>query len=209
MVYMTQQLLCELEDSGLLTDESPNIELENAGWGLEHGVQVADDYRFVFSQVYDPRNKLKIGWEINHILHALGCSEVTGDGRFFLPEAEITPDMAWLEASYGHNPQKLAMEWVAYNLLAPDLQGRIGSVHLSDCKMKTVEYFRNGILGSPFLEKMEAMETVEERFYYGWQMVLDYYDSHVPLGTGILPEQGMKEMLDNQLAFLGIKEGEF
>ena len=61
---MTQQLLCELEDRGLLTDESPNIELENAGWGLEHGVQVADDYRFVFSQVYDPRNKLKIGWEI-------------------------------------------------------------------------------------------------------------------------------------------------
>lgn len=36
MVYMTQQLLCELEDRGLLTDESPNIELENAGWGLEH-----------------------------------------------------------------------------------------------------------------------------------------------------------------------------
>ena len=192
---MTQQLLCTLEQKKLLSEDSPSIELENAGWGLEHGMQVADDYEMLFSQVYDPWGKLKIGWEINHILHALGVSPHTGEGRFFLPEAEITSVMAWLQKSYGHSPATLAMEWVACNLMAPGLQGKIGSVHLSDCAMKTVEYFRNGILCAPYIDNLWSMEDPEDRINYGWRMVLDYYDTHIPLGTGILPQKGMRELL--------------
>lgn len=195
MVYMTQQLLCTLQERGLLTENSPQIELENAGWGLEHGVQVANDYEMVFSQVDDPYHKLKIGWEINHLLHALGCDPITGEGRFFLPAEEISNEMAWLQKSFGHSPEKLAIEWISCNLLAPGLQGKIGSLHLSDCAMKTVEYFRNGILCTPFIDKLWALEDLEDRINYGWQYVLDYYDTHIPLGEGIVPQEGMRNLL--------------
>ena len=45
MVVMLQQFLRELTDRNLLSDSSPVVELENAGWGLEFGAQTAERLR--------------------------------------------------------------------------------------------------------------------------------------------------------------------
>ena len=54
MVYMIQRLLNELDARNLLTENSPRIELENAGYGLEYGMQDAPDAAFVLDQLCDP-----------------------------------------------------------------------------------------------------------------------------------------------------------
>jgi hypothetical protein len=59
MIFMTQQFVSILTERELITSHSPQIELENAGWGLEYGVQTAADYRALFSQVYDPYTPYK------------------------------------------------------------------------------------------------------------------------------------------------------
>ena len=63
-----------LVGGGLMTENSPQIEVENAGWGLEYGLQTAEDFAKMFHQLYDPFDKVRIGWDINHLLHAIGFS---------------------------------------------------------------------------------------------------------------------------------------
>ena len=61
MISMLQHFLNELLDRGLIGPDSPQIELENAGWGLEHGMQTAEDYAMLYRQIYDPFHKVKLG----------------------------------------------------------------------------------------------------------------------------------------------------
>ena len=99
MIVLTQQFLRVLDDHGLTDDSSPVIELENAGWGLEFGAQTADDFAEVFAKVYDPAGRLRLGWDLNHLLHAVGLAD--GTGVFLLPDAELTPSMRDLERTSG------------------------------------------------------------------------------------------------------------
>jgi hypothetical protein len=195
MIFMIQQFLQNLEGLRLLTDTSPSIEIENAGWGLEYGIQSKDDYIMLFEQLYDPRKKVKIGWDINHILHAIGKKPGTESAFFMLPEEEKTIEMKELEAQFGENPGLFASKWIAYNILAPELRQRAGSIHLSDCALKDREYFCHGELQSPYSEKMEALSIWEEKEEYGVKFVLDHYDSHIPLQTGVLKGKDIKNML--------------
>lgn len=194
MVFMAQQLLCVLEERDLLDESSPVIELENAGWGLEFGTQTNEDFRMLFGQLHDPREKAKIGWEINHLLHAVGC-DPDGNARFMLPDCEITPAMEAIRQEWGHDPQQFAMKWVESNVLDQALAPKINALHLSDCAMKEVEFFRNGKLQPPYFEEQLALESAAEKEDYGVNIVLCAYDSHIPLGTGPLPRDGMRALI--------------
>lgn len=195
MVYMIQQLLQNLEEKNLLTGDSPYIEIENAGWGLEYGSQTKHDYAALFSQLYDPRKKVKIGWDLNHLLHAAGKNKNTGKAFFMLPAEEKSADMVNLENQYGDNPGIFAVKWLAHTVLADELIQRAGSIHLSDCVLKDVEYFVQGRLQPPYSDKIDALPTQEEKEDYGVQIVLKHYDSHVPLETGVLKGEDIKNML--------------
>lgn len=185
MAAMLQRFVNSLLEKKLLTADSPVIELENAGWGLEHGVQTAEDYAFVLEQIYDPFDRLRVGWEVNHLLHAVGKMS-DGSVRFFLPEEELTEDMRRLEQEEGKDPRAFAHSWVRRNLLHPALRGKVAAVHLSDCKWKSEEYFRNGLLAEPWLSEIQALETWDEKEEYGVKIVLGQYDSHEVLGDGAL-----------------------
>lgn len=195
MISMLQHFLCALLDRGLLTPDSPQIELENAGWGLEHGMQTAEDYVMLCSQIYDPLHKVRLGWDVNHLLHALGSDPGSGKARFFLPAAEITPGMSVLEGQYGHDPALLATKWLEHNLLHPGLAGKVGSVHLSDCGLKETEYFTNGRFNGVYYETIRSLPSWEDREEYGVNVVLSKYDSHLVLGTGVLAPGQVKELL--------------
>lgn len=194
MIAMLQRFLNHLLEHGLLTADSPIIELENAGWGLEHGVQTAQDYARVWEQVYDPFDRLRVGWEVNHLLHAVGKMR-DGTVCFFLPPEEVTADMRTLEGRYGEEPQKFALEWLRQNLLHPALRGKVAAVHLSDCKWKTAEYFRNGLLAQPWRGEMQRLKSWEEREEYGVKIVLGEYDSHEVLGDGALAGSAVAALL--------------
>lgn len=194
MIAMLQRFVNSLLSQELLTENSPVIELENAGWGLEHGVQTARDYACVLEQVYDPFRRLRVGWEVNHLLHAVGKMK-DGSVRFFLPPEEVTSEMRRLEEKYGLEPQKFALEWLRYNLLHPKLWGKVAAVHLSDCKWKTSEYFRNGLLAQPWLAEMQKLNNWEAREEYGVKIVLGEYDSHEVLGDGALNGSDMAVLL--------------
>lgn len=193
MASMTNRLLETLSRQGLLTPDSPRIELENAGWGLEYGVQTAEDFEALLRQVSDPLGKLCIGWDINHLLHALGNRE--GRGMFFLPKEELTPDMAALQAELGGDPAAFALAWLRRNLLAPALAGRVACVHLSDCGWKQHQFFTQGYLEQPWRTALEACATPEEMEHVGEQLVLTHYDSHLPLGQGCLDGRGVMDLL--------------
>lgn len=193
MIDMTGKLLEELDKQGLLTADSPRIELENAGWGLEYGVQTAEDFSVLFQQVRDPMGKLCVAWDINHLLHAIGVRD--GKAMFFLPEEELTPAMQALQAEYGGNSTDFAARWVAHNLFAPELAGKIACVQLSDCAAKAHQFFTRGWLEYPWRSQLEDCADRSEMEHFGEQLVLTHYDSHVPLGQGVLPGDEMWEML--------------
>lgn len=195
MVFMIQHFLNVLLENGIMSEDSPQIKLENAGFGLEYGIQTAEDYRFVFSQLYDPYKKVKIGWDVNHLLHALGFREETQRAEFFLTEKELTKEMKELEESYNDDPKTLAEKWISYNILHPDTVEYVGAIQLSDCNMKTEEFFRNGKFKEPYHSEISKLTTWEEKEEYGVKIVLSEYDSHVILGEGSLREKSVCELL--------------
>lgn len=195
MIYMIQRLLGILTEKGLLTEKSPTIEVENAGWGLEYGLQTAEDFEEMFRQLYDPGDKVRIGWDLNHLLHAIGFNEKDQRAEFFLTEQEITPEMERLSQSYGNTQQLFAEKWLEKNILARSLVRKIGSLHVSDCKMKTVSYFKNGRLIGAYYEEMKSLETWEEMEEYGVGIVLEKYDSHEILSEGILSGVILRRLL--------------
>ncbi|RGT73391.1 hypothetical protein DWX08_06870 [Ruminococcus sp. AF18-22] len=186
MIYMIQELINRLLESGLMTENSPQIEVENAGWELEYGLQTAEDFAKMFHQLYDPFDKVRIGWDINHLLHAIGFSEKEQRAEFFLTYPEMTEEMRGLEDKYGNIQQVFAQKWLEKNLFNRSIIDKIGSIHLSDCKMKTTAYFKNGILIGKYNEVMQSMENWEDMEEYGVGIVLKEYDSHEILSEGIL-----------------------
>ena len=193
MVRMTADFVAHLEKSELLTVSSPVIELENAGWGLEYGVQTAEDFAYLFNKVNDSYDKLRISWDINHLLHAVGVRE--NKGCFFLPEHEINERMRRLQKDFGDDPDRFALEWVKSNLLHDVVKHKVHGVQLSDCVMKEHQYFTEGWMEMPWRENLEKAENWEEKENYGVDIVLTHYDSHVPLGKGILTGEGMAKIL--------------
>ena len=191
MIFMVQQFLCILMEKNLITETSPQIELENAGWGLEYGAQTAEDFVKVFEQLYDPLNKVFIAWDINHLLHALGDKD--GKTVYMLTKEEISKEMPMM--SDHANQHKLVENWVSYNVLHSGLQNKVGSIHLSDCRLKNFEYFSNGKLNEPYFSKLNALETWQEKEEYGVDFVLSHYDSHLPLGEGCLSGEFIKNLI--------------
>lgn len=196
MVYMIQRLLNELDARNLLSENSPRIELENAGYGLEYGMQDAPDAAFVLDQLYDPHNKVCLAWEINHLLHATGVDKQTGLGMFMLPEDEKTDAMRRIEAR-NLDAQGLCTAWVIENLLDPRTIHHVGAVHLSDCVAKETAYFVRGRLVEPWSSELDALPSWEDMEEYGVNIVLRDYDSHVPMGTnGALDIERIKDALN-------------
>lgn len=195
MIFMIQHLLNLLSDQGILTEDSPLIEVENAGFGLEYGLQTAEDFWYMYNQLYDPLNKVKIGWDVNHLLHALGINEENGKIHFMLQQTEMTEAMRGLESEYGMDKNQLPIQWIKYNLLHPAIAAKAGAIHLADCKMKRTEYFTNGKLNEPYYSEISSLKTWEEKEEYGVQIVLSKYDSHVILGEGALDPEDMSGVL--------------
>lgn len=173
MAEMLAQFLSRLEGAGLLEDSGPRIELENAGWGLEYGAQRADDFVWILERVKDPHGLLRVSWDVNHLLHALGR------GHFLLPEDEVSDGMAALPMG-----EELAQAWLEANLMDDRLLGRVGAVHLSDRPMADVEYFRRGKLCQPYHGELMALPDGEAQEAYGVDIVLSKYDAHTPVGNG-------------------------
>ena len=192
-----QQLLLRLEEAGLLAD-GPLIELENAGWGLEYGMQTANDAVRVLDAVDDPRGSLRIGWDLNHLLHALGADPGTGRARFLLPDDDLDDDMRELADQRGDD---LLDCWLESQLCDPRLRGRISSVHVSDCALKSREFFRRGRLIGDAAEEQRRLPGTEQQRDFGLSLVLDHYDSHLPLGRGCLDGErlvGLLHRLDGE-----------
>ena len=196
MAELLQCFIDRLDASGLLGPDAPVIEIENAGWGLEYGIQTAEDFAELFLKLDDPHGKVRIGWDINHLLHAIGVDTASGTARFFLPEAEITDSMRALEKSLGTDPQAFAQAWVAQNLLAPATANKVISVHLSDCALKTTAYFRRGRLEEPYASQIDALADMDAKEAYGVELVLRHYDSHLPLGRGVLSGRALRQTLE-------------
>lgn len=182
MVRMVQEFLLRLAGKGLLSAGSPVIELENAGWGLEYGAQRCEDFAEIFRQVYDPFDKLRVSWDMNHLLHAIGKSPDGKGACFMLQPFEITSRMQRLEEEFGADPKLFAEKWVEMNILDPSVIRKTGCLHLSDCELKHTEYFRNGRLQGEYGERIDSLETRQEKEEYGVSIVLERYDSHVPMG---------------------------
>lgn len=112
-----------------------------------------------------------------------------------LQDYEITSKMAELQRMYGSKPKKFAMKWIESNLLHPAVVGKTNCLHLSDCELKEVEYFRNGRLQFSYGEKIDFLSTRDEKSDYGVGIVLDKYDSHIPMGKGVLLAEEMKSLI--------------
>ena len=193
MAQITDMFLKELGKQNIICQNSPLIELENAGWGLEYGTQTAKDFEYIFSKVEDTHNRLRISWDVNHLLHATGQRD--GKGCFMLPCNEITEDMVAIEKQYGNNPQLFAYQWVKYNLLYSKTADKVSSIQLADCVLKEHQYFTQGYMEYPWRTQLESCATAEEQENYGVEIVLGHYDSHVPLGKGILCGNDMLEII--------------
>lgn len=189
MIVLTDRLLRELEEFELITEESPLIELENAGWGLEFGAQTADDFSRVFGSAHDPLNRLRLGWDLNHLLHATGVED--GNAVFLLPAEEISPAMAKIQHEAAGDLAALSHMWITENILDPRLIDRVSALHLSDCPAKEAEYFRNGLLE----EGHRIAGDWEERQAEGLRVVLEHYDNHVVLGRGVLDPAAIRHLI--------------
>ena len=193
MASMLQMFLAALEEEQLLSADSPLIEIENAGWGLEHGMQTADHAVAVLREISDPHGRVRLGWDLNHLLHALGSGDGSV-GEFQLPEAEITSQMReLLRPSPGI--ADLADAWVASNVLDGRLAGAVGSIQVSDCPAKTVSYFENGSFVEPYSSRQRSMATRAERADFGLAVVLEHYDNHVPVGDGMLVPDRVADLI--------------
>ncbi|GAA1321840.1 hypothetical protein ACFSWE_08810 [Leucobacter albus] len=190
MIVLTQQFLRVLHDADLVSESSPLIELENAGWGLEFGAQTADDFVQVFDSVYDPAQRLRIGWDLNHLLHATGTA--AGKGVFLLPDNEVTPAMRELEASAAGDIRALSAAWIRSTVLDERLVDRVSAIHLSDCPAKEVEYFTNGALHPDHAVAGDWEQQQDE----GLRLVLEHYDNHVCLGDGVLDPAATLELVE-------------
>lgn len=195
MIYMIQNFLNILMEKRMLTDTSPIIEVENAGWGLEYGIQSAKDFEEVFHQLYDPYQKVRIGWDINHLLHAIGFDKKNQEADFFLTDEEISDDMRNMRLRFKENPEIFTEKWLEENLLDKEIRGKIGSLHISDCAMKSIAYFKNGRLIGHYYDELQRLSTWEEMEEYGVHIVLSEYDSHVVLGEGILNGSWMSQLI--------------
>ena len=190
MIVLTQHFLRALEQRGLVDEHSPVIELENAGWGLEFGAQTADDFVRIFERVYDRTNRLRLGWDLNHLMHAVGLAD--GRGAFLLPEVELTPAMRELERAAAGDIASLAASWIEQNVLDPRLIDKVSAIHLSDCPAKEVEYFSNGKLDAAYMIDGSWEEQQDE----GLRIVLEHYDNHVCLGDGVLNPAMVRRLID-------------
>lgn len=184
LIEILSKFLSILDQKKLLKD-GPIIEVENAGFGLEYGVQKAEDFLYVFNYINDTYSKVRIGWDINHLLHAVGFDKKKKRARFFLTKQEITPEMKYLEEKYGQEYDLFYSKWIEHNILFPQLLEKIGSIHLSDAPQKTEEIFRNGKMTGKYLKKMQTLKTDEEREEYGASVVKKYYDAHLPITNDI------------------------
>ena len=149
----------------------------------------------MFRQLYDPFDRVRIGWDINHLLHAVGFSEKDQRAEFFLTYQEMTEEMKGLEDRYGNIQQVFVEKWLEKNLLNRSIIGKIGSLHLSDCRMKTTAYFKNGILIGKYNEIIQSLERWEDMEEYGVGIVLKEYDSHEVLSEGILSGIIMRRLI--------------
>lgn len=189
MVVMLQRFLRELTDRNLLSESAPIIELENAGWGLEFGAQTSDDFAVLIARIDDEYDRLRIGWDFNHLLHATGVRD--GKAVFMLPENEITDTMREISEQAEGNIHELSQLWIRHNLLDQKTVNVVNSVHLSDCPPKTEEFFRNGKLQDPYW----VNDTPAKQGEVGLQIVLEHYDNHVLLGDGVLDPNWVKTIV--------------
>ncbi len=200
MIFLLEQFMAELHTRGLLAADSPLIELENAGWGLEYGAQTADDFAAIFDQLWDPFKRVRVSFDFNHLLHATGYDNSACRARFFLPDDEVSARMRRIEESFGCDGGDFCLEWIKSNLLDERLRGRVGSVQLADCALKTTEYFVRGQLTDKYFKDIRALDTWEQREDYGVRIVLGEYDSHPPLGEGALKPGAVRELLKSAAA---------
>ncbi|MFV0381639.1 MAG: hypothetical protein ACK5KR_05415 [Breznakia sp.] len=196
MVGFLQKLLNLLIEKKLLDETSPFIELETSGWGLEYGIQSADDYLLVFNQIFDPFNKVKVAWEMNHLLHAVGYDEKEKTAKFFLQNYEKSNEMIYLEKTYGKKPQQFVEKWIQSQICHPHLIDKIGSLHLSDNSFKRINYFTNGKLREKDFNEIRNLDTWDEKEMYGVEIVLRNYDNHQVLGTGVYRKAFLHELLE-------------
>lgn len=165
----------------------PTIGIENAGWGLEYGMQTAQDFLKLLAHLEHQqcplRHLVKIDWDVNHLLHALGKDPSSGRGRFFVSNDEYTETLRTLEERYGDAPSTLAAQWIGENLLNPELLPHVRCVHLSDCSWKSEAYFLKCQAVGEHLRALLRERSPEARALLGERMVLQYYDSHLYLGS--------------------------
>ena len=179
---------------GLLTSgqKLPTIGIENAGWGLEYGIQTAGDFKRLFAYLDDVKSPLRdlvtIDWDFNHLLHALGRN-AAGVASFMLPEEERTPEMRALERELACNPAALAAEWIRLNVRTEELRGRVRCIHLSDCAWKTAPIFARCQAIGEYLKRLTQEANPEARAALGEELVVTHYDNHLFLGH----ERGMLE----------------
>ena len=181
---------------GLLSQDRglPTIGIENAGWGLEYGIQTADDYRRLFRYLEEAQAPLRhlvtIDWDFNHLLHPL-CRDESGRGSFALPEEERSDEMRALERSLRDTPSALAAEWIGTNVLAKDLLPRVRCVHLSDSSWKTHPIFARCQAVGDYLTSLARESDPEARAALGEELVVTRYDNHLHMGN----DAGMLERL--------------
>ncbi len=165
----------------------PTIGIENAGWGLEYGIQDSSDFKALFTHLEDRnvplRELVMVDWDLNHLLHALGRDRSSKRASFFLPEDEITEVMHRLVSETKGECAALAMRWISENVLDPKLLPRVRCIHLSDCSWKSEAYFARCQAVGVHLRTLEAETSPEQRAALGEQMVLTYYDNHLHLGS--------------------------
>jgi hypothetical protein len=187
VVYLNR-FQSHLSQLGLLTPgrSLPTIGIENAGWGLEYGIQTAYDYRRLFQYLEEVdaplREYVTIDWDFNHLLHPLGRDE-SGHASFMLPEEERSDDMRALERSFGETPGALAAEWVRLNVLAEDLVPRTRCIHLSDSAWKDHAVFARCQAVGAYLEMLRVECNPEVRASLGEELVVTRYDNHLHLGS--------------------------
>lgn len=188
MLFMIQQFVILLLEKNLIDKQSPLIEIENAGWGLEYGVQTAEDFSYIFKNLYDPFNKVKVSWDINHLLHALGLKNKKP--AFLLPKSDMNDFMIKIDGS-----KNIIEEWIEHNLLHPETINRTACIHLSDCALKDIEYFVKGQFIEPYLSEIKNLKDQISQEDYGVKVVLKEYDSHLPLGKGCLTGLMMRPLI--------------
>jgi hypothetical protein len=193
IVYL-RRFASHLARLGLLSgDQSlPTIGIENAGWGLEYGIQTAQDFRLLFERLEEVKAPLRdlvmIDWDFNHLLHALGRNS-SGQASFMLPEEERTEEMKALETMLGSNSAALAAEWIRANVLSEGLLGRVRCIHISDSSWKSAPIFARCQALGDHLHKLMNEQDPDARASLGENLVVNYYDNHLHLGSS----QGLLE----------------